>query len=487
MTRLFPSLQYHLHLQTPSHQLPTLHTCLAFFYTTMPIDIVSTAVFDGIEAVPGLTLVKKYGPFVAFAGALKYYFAGTSNTFKRELHGRVYIITGGTSGLGAALAYELALKGAQLILLSRSTDDAWTVEFVEDLRDRTNNFMIYAEQCDLSSLHSIRLFATKWLDNQPPRRLDGVICCAADCIPRGRDRQTSVDGVENQIAVNYLAHYHLLTLLKPSLQVQPPDRDVRVVLTTCASQAAGLVDKDDILWESRQYPSSAPWKVYGTSKLLLGMFGRLYQRLLNEYERKDKAPCNIKISIVNPGIMRSPSTRRFFSMGTIWGLFLYLILYPIWFIFFKDAVQGSQSILFALLAPVLAPEDGGNFIQECKILKTTRPELQDYELQDEIFKKTAEHIEVLEKLSAIERKKQEKALGQDKKNKEAERKKKEDVHEKPQTEEELQYKLDMIRKSMGIPMQLGELPLFPEDGAEVKKSQVAKASGKKSKGKARKR
>lgn len=454
----------------------------------MPIDIVSTAVFDGPQAIPGWSYLVKYGPALAAAGAVKFYFAGSSNTFKRELHGRVYIITGGTSGLGAALAYELALKGAQLILLSRSTDDAWTVEFIEDLRDRTNNFMIYAEPCDLSLLHSVRLFATKWLDNQPPRRLDGVICCAADCVPRGRDRQVSVDGVENQIAVNYLAHYHLLTLLKPSLQVQPPDRDVRVILTTCTSQAAAKVDPKDVLWESRRYPANAPWQVFGTSKLLLGMFGRLFQRVLNEYERKDKAPCNIKVSVVNPGIMRSPSTRRFISMGTIWGLLFYILLYPLWYIFFKDAVQGSQSLLFALYAPVLAAKDGGNFIQECKILTKLRPELNDIELQDEVFKETAARIEKLEKLSAIERKKQEKKLGIDKKKQEEEKKKKADIHEKPETEEELQYKLDMIRKSMGILSQLGELPLFPEEGTDAAKiAQAIKSSGRKPKGKARKR
>ncbi|KAF3986772.1 hypothetical protein FT663_04274 [Candidozyma haemuli var. vulneris] len=454
----------------------------------MPIDIVSTAIFDGTQAIPGWDYFTTYGPALAAAAATKYYFAGASNTFKRELHGRVYIITGGTSGLGASVAYELALKGAQIILLSRSTDDAWTVEFIEDLRDKTNNFMIYAEHCDLSSLHSVRLFATKWLDNQPPRRLDGVICCAADCLPRGRDRQVSVDGVENQLAVNYLAHYHLLTLLKPSLQVQPPDRDVRVILTTCTSQAAGSIDKDDILWESRQYPVNSPWKVFGTSKLLLGMFGRRYQRLLNDYERKDNAPCNIKISIVNPGTMRSPSTRRFISMGTIWGLFLYILLYPIWYIFFKDTVQGAQSLLFAIYAPMLGAQDGGNIIQECKILTKVRAELTDDELQEEVFQKTAEHIEKLEKSSAIERKKQEKKLGLDKKKEEAEKKKKEDVHEKPETEEDLQYKLDMIRKSMGISSQDGDMPLFPEEGVEeAKKKHTQNATGKKPRGKARKR
>ncbi|SGZ58793.1 CIC11C00000001659 [Sungouiella intermedia] len=441
----------------------------------MPIDIISTAYFDGPGAIPGWNFVKNYGPYIATAAAVKYYFGGSSNTWNRDMHGRVFIITGGTSGVGAQVAYDLAMKGAQLILLCRSTEDAWTSEYVEDLREKTNNFMIYAELCDLSLLHSVRLFATTFLDNQPPRRLDGVICCAAECIPRGTPRQVSVDGVELQIAVNYLAHYHLLTLLKPAMHVQPPDRDFRVVLTTCSSQALGEIDKEDLLWESRQYPVYKPWSVYGTSKLLLGMFGRLLQRDLNDYQRKDKAPCNIKVSVVNPGLMRSPSTRRFLSMGSIMGLFIYLLFYPIWFLFLKSSGQGAQSLLFAIASPILGAQDGGNLVQECKLVTKGRKELWDYELQDVVYAKTAELIAGLEKLSAIERKKADKASGADRKKKAEQQKKKEDLREKPLNEDELDYKLRMMKKSLGLPMGSGSESLFSEAKTlAVKKSKARK-------------
>lgn len=441
----------------------------------MPIDILSTAYFEGPDAVPGFNLALKYGPYIAAGAAVKYYFGGSSNTWDRDMHGRVFIVTGGTSGVGAQVAYDLAMKGARLILLCRSNEDSWTVDFVEDLRQKTNNFMIYAELCDLSSLHSVRLFATKFLDNQPPRRLDGVICCAADCIPRGKARQVTIDGVEQQIATNYLSHYHLLTLLKPSMHVQPPDRDFRVVLTTCSSQALGELNVDDLLWEKRPYPVKKPWVVYGTSKLQLSMFGRLFQRDLNSYERKDKAPCNIKVSMVNPGLMRSPSTRRFLSMGTVWGLLLYLLVYPIWYLFLKSASQGAQSLLFAIAAPILGAQDGGNFIQECKILTTGREELWDTDLQDALYAKTAEVIASLEKLSAIERKKKEKLTGEDKKKKAEEQKRKQDIHEKPQNEGELDYKLQMMKKSLGLPMGNGNESVFASGSSlSAKKSKSRK-------------
>lgn len=448
----------------------------------MPIDIISSAIFDGPESIPGWKHIRTYVPILGALAAVKYYFGGASNTFERNMHGRVVIVTGGTSGLGAEVVYQLALKGAQVVLLCRSTDDQWTIDFVNDMREKTTNPLIFAEQCDLLLLHSIRRFATTWLDTRTPRRLDGVVCCAADCIPRGSDRTVTIDGVERQMGVNYLGHYHLLTLLRPSLHVQPPDRDVRVVLTTCASQALGTVDTSDIFWEQRPYPKQAPWKVYGTSKLLLGMFGRLFQRDVNHYSRPDKAPCNIQVSIVNPGLMLSPSTRRFLSMGTIWGLILYLLLIPLWFMVFKSCLQGAQSILFAMFAPVLGPQDGGNFIQECRILKDGRKELYDYELQDEVYQATASLIEELEKKSAIERKKKEKATGADKKNQEAKEAKMKDLSQKPNTVEELEHKLNSMREALqyplGNPKSDGKSKLaVASTGTEVKGSKASKKKG----------
>lgn len=436
----------------------------------MPVDILASIFFEGPQVVPGWDYIKKYGPVLLTLGGLKYYFGGASNSWERDMHGKVYMITGGTSGLGASLAYELASKGAQIILLSKSTKDSWLVEFIDDLREKTDNFMIYAEECDLSSLYSVRKFATKWLDNQPPRRLDGVICCAADAIPFGKKRQATQDGVERQIGINYLGHYHLLALLGPCLRSQPPDRDVRIAIATCSSQSIGDIDLDDLLWESRRYPSRSPLKVYGTSKLLLGLFAKEYQRQIDCYERKDKAPCNVKINMVNPGVMRTPSTRRYISMGSIIGLFIYLLLLPIWFLFLKSPRQGAQSFLFVLSAPIIAKIGGGNLVQECKILQRTRTEYQDEELQKSIFQKTEELILSIEKKSAIERKKLEKlrelqaSREQKRKEKEEESaKRRANIYEKPESPEELEAKLSILRKLIGVLSNSGvhEPPLFP--------------------------
>lgn len=186
----------------------------------MPLNIIQTLATEGKDAVPYFDQIAVAVPVLGVVSLLKTYFGGSTNTWQRDMHGRVVIMTGGTSGVGAEIARELAQKGAQLILLVRE-HTTYAAEFVDDLRAASGNELVYMETCDLNDLHSVRKFATKWLDNQPPRRLDTVICCAATATPPSVERKYSRDGIEEMLQVNYLAHYHLLTLLEPALKVQP--------------------------------------------------------------------------------------------------------------------------------------------------------------------------------------------------------------------------------------------------------------------------
>jgi NAD(P)-dependent dehydrogenase (short-subunit alcohol dehydrogenase family) len=379
----------------------------------MPLDYLGAVFLQKTHTIPHWEQIKQLAPPLVAAFLFKLYTNGSSNTWERKLHGKVYIMTGGTSGIGASLAREMASRGAQLILLtSQAAEDAdasakiWLTDYIEDLRESTGNEMIYAEDCDLSSLYSIRKFATKWLDNKPARRLDGIICLAGESLPMGKLRSNSIDGIEIQMAINYLGHYQLLTLLEPALKVQPPDRDVRVLLSSCLSQNLGQIDLNDLLWEERSYPQRSPWKVYGTSKLLLNMFAKEFQRKLESVERADKQPCGVRVNIVNPGIVRSPSTRRFLSFGTVWGLLLYLVLYPIFSLMLKSTQMGMQSYIYALNSPEIFPLKGGQYIKECKIIEQeSRKELHDPELQKKVFEITAAKIDKLERASALERNK----------------------------------------------------------------------------------
>lgn len=370
----------------------------------MPVNFLATVAVEGTKAIPYYDTLKIWLPIVAAVLLVKTFFSGSRNTWDRNMHGRVALVTGGTSGLGASVVRELASKGAQVILLVRTIHDGWLAEYIDDLRDSTDNPLIYAEECDLSNLLSVRKFATRWLDNIPPRRLDMVVCCAAVAQPPSVPRTNTVNGIETQFQVCYLSHYHLLNLLLPSIRSQPPDRDVRIVLTTCVASVMGTLNIKDLSGELQTYPTWSPHKLLGGAKLALSLFAYQLQEKCATYERNDHAPCNVHVCVVDPGMMRSPSFKRWISFGTLKGLFVYLVLWPVWWLFLKSSREGAQSIFYALMAPETGQKPEVSYISECRIRSAPlRSEFGDAKFQEELVQATDKLIETAEKQEAIEK------------------------------------------------------------------------------------
>lgn len=330
---------------------------------------------------------------------LKQYTSGAMNTSERKLHGKVVIMTGGTSGVGARAAYELASRGAQLVLLTQAPgNDPFLVEYIEDLRDKTGNHLIYAEQVDLTSLHSIRKFATAWIDNAPPRRLDMVVLCAASMTPPGSKRYETEEGIEETWMVNYLANFHLLSILSPAIKAQQFDRDVRIIMTTCSSYIASPSLKepiDDLNW--------SPGKAYARSKMALNVFGQAFQKHLDAYKRPDGLPMNAKVILVDPGLCRTPGTRRWLTRGSILGLLFYISFYAVPWFLLKSAHRGAQSILHAAMDSELQRIGGGRLIKECMRVDFARSEVTEDDVAKTLWEESDKLIEATEKEAAKKR------------------------------------------------------------------------------------
>lgn len=358
----------------------------------MPVNIIGTALFEGTDKIPFYREMKAIAPYAAGILGLKLWSRGALNTWERNLNGKVYILTGATTqGMGTAVALEMAQRGAQLIILTRTIDE-WSTEWVEDLRSRTSNELIYLEQCDLCDLYEVRKFATKWLDNSPPRRLDGVVVMSGDLEPAGiipgwshGVRKSSKDGLEVQIATNFVGVFHLLDLLKPSFKAQPPDRDVRILVTTCMLQALGEVRTEDPLWEDVKY--DRPLRFFGSAKLQLSLcMLELQRRILASATKDGRSGKNVTVTLVQPGIMRSTSLRQFISNGSVFLLlFLYcMLLYPLLWIFTKSGYRGAQSVLYALMSPELEEvnlvDEQVKYVVNCSMVKFARKEFADEKL-----------------------------------------------------------------------------------------------------------
>ena len=397
----------------------------------MPVYIATQAFLDGVDSVPFIWPILKTLPWLGLLYILKVFFSGASNTSERNMHGKVVMVTGGTSGVGEAVVRGLATRGAQIVLLTQhALGDPFIVEYIEDIRNDTDNQLITAEQVDLASLHSIRTFATKWIDNAPPRRLDMVVLCANTLTPASSSIKSTNEGVELNWQVNYLANFHLLSILSPALRAQPPDRDVRVLFGTCSSyvggdllqitqpaetfgskkrqqQANGAAPKQ----QQAQSPTNfSPSNAYATSKLALTTFAVAFQKHLTTYKRPDGAPSNTKVLLVDPGFCRTPGTRRWLTWGSLFGLALYLILYPFWWMVLKSPDMGAQSFLFAGMEERFAGSstvDGGDnravLIKEVQARPFGRKDVEDEEAQKKLWQYSERMVEEAEKRGAMER------------------------------------------------------------------------------------
>jgi NAD(P)-dependent dehydrogenase (short-subunit alcohol dehydrogenase family) len=387
----------------------------------MPIHIAAEAFYNGFPNLPNWSTILQGTAVIAAIALLKWYSTGRANTSERNMHGKVVIITGGTSGIGASVAIGLAERGAQIVLLTHQPpSDIFIVDYIEDLRERTGNEMIYAEQVDLSSLYSIRQFATKWIDNAPPRRLDMIILGAATLTPAGKPRVLTREGLEETWMVNYLANFHLLSILSPAIRAQPPDRDVRILFATCSSYIQSPpIDDGSVAMKKKEW---SPSKAYARSKLGLMIFGQAFQKHLDAYKRPDGMPMNARVSFVDPGYSRTPGMRRWLTRGTLWGLAVYLLLWQAAWILLKSAEGGAQSFLYAAMEATLGRGAGGKLIKECQEMDYARVDVRDEKVAKKLWEGSEKLIERIEREEAVRRALEKKELeGLEKKNSSAEK------------------------------------------------------------------
>lgn len=122
------------------------------------------------------------------------------------MNSKVYMLTGATSGIGKAVAQELAGTGETVILVARDEERGARVQ--KEISTAAENPNIDLQLCDLGNLSSVRNLAT--IINDRYDRLDALINNAS---VYKRERSTTVDGYETMFATNHLGPFLLTYLL----------------------------------------------------------------------------------------------------------------------------------------------------------------------------------------------------------------------------------------------------------------------------------
>ena len=250
-----------------------------------------------------------------------------------DMTGRICVITGATRGIGRATAEGLAELGATLVLVVRRREDGATV--ARELRHAHGAPPPQVVPADLSSQRSIRDAAEMIRAHHP--RLH-VLINNAGTIPK--ERETTADGVEMQLAVNHLAYFLLTNLLLDRLIVGAP---ARIINVSSGAHQGGTIDFGDLQSERRYDPV----RVYGRTKLANVLFTYELARRLQG--------TGVTANCLHPGVIATRLLADYMNVPLVGGAIART--------FGGSAEAGSETSVYLAAAPEVEGVTGKYFVE----------------------------------------------------------------------------------------------------------------------------
>lgn len=267
-----------------------------------------------------------------------------------DLRGRVCLVTGVSSGLGAETARVLAGAGATVIGTARDVAKA---------RAALAGVAVEVGLLELDSLASVRRFAREFAARHPALHAlvlnAGVMAC-----PLGRTQ----DGFERQFGTNHLGHFLLTGLLVPQLLAGAP---ARVVAVSSGGHRVAGVNLDDPNYERSTY---SPWEAYGRAKSANVLFALELDRRLGAR--------GVRANAIHPGVIQTELGRHL-TPETIQEMMARMRARapsgasggaPL---AFKDVAHGAATQVWAAVSPELDGV-GGRYLEDVRIALPARGE-----------------------------------------------------------------------------------------------------------------
>ncbi|KAM9419578.1 retinol dehydrogenase 11-like isoform 2-T2 [Salvelinus alpinus] len=249
---------------------------------------------------------------------LRKWIAGGICRSRAKLHGRTVVITGANTGIGKETAWDMAMRGARVIMACRDLTRGEAA--ATEIRSSTGNTNVVVQQLNLASLGSVRQFAREFIATET--RLD--------------------------ILINNAGHFLLTNLLLDMLKASTPSR---VVIVSSIAHQGGKIHYDDLNFDKKGYNSVIAYK---QSKLANLLFSR-------ELARRTKGTGVTSYSL-HPGVIRTELWRHSQSK---YPTLSSMLSAPAWLLM-KTPREGAQTTIYCAVTEGLE-EKSGYYFSDCQV------------------------------------------------------------------------------------------------------------------------
>ena len=217
-----------------------------------------------------------------------------------DLTGKVFVVTGTTSGTGKIAAHALASKGGRVIMLNRISERADAIQAA--MTEAYPDGRVCTVECDLQSFSSVRMAC---MEIRSKVSDSGIYALLNNAGIMAMPDQATVDGFDTQMQTNHLSHFLLTKELFPLLEKAAEQHgDARVV--NHSSMARKGVKKLEAKYleanggnlggnGASMVLSGARWKRYAQTKLANAAFTAALHHRLREKDSK------VKSLVAHPG------------------------------------------------------------------------------------------------------------------------------------------------------------------------------------------
>ena len=246
----------------------------------------------------------------------------------RRIDGKVCLVTGANSGLGKAVAIDLAERGGTVLMACRSGHP----EAGEAVKRRSGSGEVRMLKVDLADLESVHRLCDELRATVP--QID-IAVLNAGLMPRQASQ--SKQGFDLMFAVHFLANRALVDRLLDDGLLRPSDGTgdaPRIVLVSSETHRNAEPIDFDRLGAFVNYPFKDSLKHYGQSKLVQCTFAQALSRRLNP-----ESQVRVAVHALCPGPINSNIARDA-------PLLLKPVLAPIMRAFFLSPAKAALPVTY---------------------------------------------------------------------------------------------------------------------------------------------